>query len=335
MPGADPLLELTGVSAAWDGAEVVRRVSLTVGDGELLTLLGPNGSGKTTLLRAIAGFQPLTDGTVRLGGRDLAGVPPHRRSIGLLFQEPTLFPRRTVFENIAYGPLLARRPEPEVREEVADLSRLLELEPLLDRSPVQLSGGERQRVALARSLAARPRLVLLDEPFASVDPELRGSLHGQFRRALSARGTSAIHVTHDREEGLFLGDRVALLFDGALAAVGTAAEVTQRPSSARVARFLGYNVLGTSRGPEAVLPEDVRLAEAPRSSEGFSVLAAGWTGRQYRAVLSGPDGASVEVRSATPLPSRGTFLLSWERSTPLAEPLLPPSPPQSPRRAAR
>lgn len=335
MPAPSVLLELSGVSAAWDDVEVVRSVSFSVAEGELLTLLGPNGSGKSTLLRAIAGFQPLTAGTIRLSGRDLARVPPHRRSIGLLFQEPTLLPRRSVYDNIAYGPLLAGRPERDVREEVADLAHLLELESLLDRAPVRLSGGERQRVALARSLAARPRLILLDEPFASVDPELRGALHGQFRRALRARGTSAIHVTHDREEGLFLGDRVVLLFDGSVAAVGPPAEVFARPATGRVARFLGYNVLRSSRGTEAVLPEDLRLDSDANAGLEFTVLASGWTGRQFRAVLRAADTSTVELRSAEPLPSRGSFRLSWTRSVRLPEEPVGPAAPQSPRRDAR
>lgn len=312
-----PLLALTDVSVAWGRTPVVRGVSLEVRDGELLALLGPNGSGKSTLLRAIAGFRPLSGGTIALGGAPLAGVPPHRRSIGILFQEPTLFPKRSVWENVAYGPLLARRSDAEVREEVADLASLLELEPLLERAPGALSGGERQRVALARTLAARPRLVLLDEPFASVDPELRAGLHATFRRALAARRTAAIHVTHDRDEGLFLGDRVALLFDGRIEAVGPPSDVFAAPASARVARFLGYNVLDGPDGLRAVLPEEITLAAAAPSERAFRVVAHGVVGRLDRAILEGPGGERVEVRSPTPLAVDGRFAVGWSRSVPL------------------
>ncbi len=213
----------------FDGEPVVRGVDLAVAEGELLALMGPNGAGKSTLLRAIAGFERTAEGSIRLDGADLRGTPPHRRKIGLLFQDPALFPNRTVFENVAYAPLLQRRPDREVRAEVGRLAALLSLEPLLDRRPAELSGGERQRTALARTLAARPRLVLLDEPFASVDVEVKATLRTEFRAALRASGTAAIHVTHDRDEGLFLGDRVALLFGGELEATGTPPELYRSP----------------------------------------------------------------------------------------------------------
>ncbi len=335
MPEASVLLELDGVSAGWGARTIVHDVSLRVHAGELLALLGPNGSGKTTLLRAIAGFLPVSSGSVRLAGRSLAAVPPHRRSIGMLFQEPTLFPHRSVYENVAYAPLLARRPEPEVRAEVEDLARLLELGPLLDRSPEALSGGERQRVALARTLAARPRLVLLDEPFASVDPSVRGALHAQFRRALRERGTSAIHVTHDREEAFFLGDRVAVLFDGTLESVGTPTEVFDAPPTERTARFLGYNVLADAEGPVAVLPEELRLEPAGPGEGTFSVLAAGPTGRGFRAILGNARGERVEVRSTEPLPGTGEFRLAWARGVRLREGARAATTPQNPRRPVR
>ncbi len=335
MPGSSPLLEVVGLSAGWGDRTVVHDVSLTVYDGELLALLGPNGSGKTTLLRTIAGFLTPTSGTIRLGGASLAGVPPHRRGVGLLFQEPTLFPHRTVYENVGYAPLLARRPVHEVRSEVEELSRLLDLDALLDRSPEALSGGERQRVALARTLAARPRLVLLDEPFASVDPSIRGALHAQFRRALRARGTSAIPVTHDREEGFFLGDRVALLFEGTIESAGPPADVFASPPTERAARFLGYNVLSGPEGPVAVLPEEIRLSAEEGRSDRYSVLAAGPTGHGYRAILGNASGERVEVRASEPLPLTGEFRLAWTREVRLPSGDTAAVAPQSPRRPVR
>jgi ABC-type Fe3+/spermidine/putrescine transport system ATPase subunit len=319
MTAPEPLLEVRALSAAWGSTEVLRSVSLTVADGEFVTVLGPNGSGKTTLLRTIAGFERPTAGAVRLAGRDLAGVPPHRRAIGMLFQEPTLFPNRTVLENIAYAPLLQRRTEAEARARVAELARLLSLERLLDRRPDQLSGGEQQRVALARTLAARPQLVLLDEPFSSVDVEIRAELFAEFRAALRAHGTAAIHVTHDRQEGLFLGDRVALLFDGRFEAVGRPAEVYARPPTARIARFLGYNVLAGPDGPVAVLPEELDAVASSAGGPRYAVKASGPVGEEYLSVLEGPDGERVELRSGRPLEPGSAWGLSWRRSVPLPD----------------
>ena len=189
-------LVVSGLSVRWEGRSVLRDVSFSVGDGEFVTLMGPNGSGKTTLLRALVGLEPVDAGEVRLRGRSLEGVPTHRRGIGLLFQEPTLLPGRTVRENVAFGPEIQGRPLAEVDARVDEMLRLLRLESLADRPSHALSGGERQRVALARTLAARPALVLLDEPFASVDPELRADLRAEFRSILRALEMSVIHVTH-------------------------------------------------------------------------------------------------------------------------------------------
>jgi len=308
---ASPRLEVDAVSVRWGRQEVVRSVSFRVDDGEILSLLGPNGSGKTTLLRAIAGFEPLAGGTVRLDGRDLAGVPPYRRSVGLLAQEPALFPGRSVAENIAYAPLLQRRAVSEVRALVDRLADLLSLASLLDRRPAQLSGGERQRVALARTLAARPRLVLLDEPFASVDVEIRAVLHAEFRAALRDFGATAVHVTHDRDEGLFLADRIALLFDGRLEAVGPPADVYGHPRSARAARFLGYNVLATTDGPVAVLPEALEAVAPSPGERTYTVRASGPVAERFLSVLVGDDGARVTLRSDHPLPVATVVALRW------------------------
>ena len=298
MSSSSPLLQVDRLGAAWDAVPVLRSVSFSVDRGELLVILGPNGSGKTTLLRCLAGLEAPLAGTVRLAGTDVTATPAHLRGIGLMFQDPALFPRRSVYENIAYAPLLQRRPRSEVEREVDDLVALLHLHGFEDRRPHQLSGGERQRVALARTLAARPQLVLLDEPFASIDVELKGELHAVFRGALRARGTAAIHVTHDREEGLFLGDRVALLFDGALEAIGTPDVVYRRPMSERSARFLGYNVLVDRAGDrQAVAPEDLELVSAGAQGWAGTVRAVGTVGRESVVLLETPEGHRLELRT--------------------------------------
>ncbi len=320
MSSSERLLDVEGLSAAWDGIPVLRSVSFAVRPGELLALLGPNGSGKTTLLRCLAGLERPTAGSVRFEGRDLAGLPPHARGIGLMFQESALFSHRTVYENIAYAPLVQRRPRAAVEREVDRVVALLRLERFADRQPDQLSGGERQRVALARTLAARPRLVLLDEPFASIDVEVRRELYAEFRRALAASGTAAIHVTHDRDEGLFLGDRVGLLFDGTLEAIGAPTEVYSNPRTARAARFLGYNVLRGPAGSEAVHPADLRWSPGAADGLAATVVTHGTTGREELVILRTDEGERVELLAQAaagsyPAGQRGS--LSWSRSAPV------------------
>lgn len=310
-----------GLSAAWDGVPVVRQISLDVAVGELVVLMGPNGSGKSTLLRCIAGLEAPTEGSIRLNGRSLAGVPAHRRGIGLLFQEPALFPHRSVWQNIAYGPALQRLADEEVGRRVAEVAELLHLHPLLERRPGALSGGERQRVALARTLAARPSAVLLDEPFAAVDPELRGELRGDFRQALAKSNVGGLHVTHDREEGLFLGDRVAVLIRGRLRQVGTPRQVYERPNGVSVARFLGYNILDGADGRVAVAPRDLGLVDARATGAAAKVLASGLVGEERVTLLRSDRGDRWEARS--PLehkswPAGARVGVNWSRSIPLS-----------------
>jgi ABC-type sugar transport system ATPase subunit len=316
-----PLLRVVQLSTAWGTIPVLRSVTLTVAEGEYFVLLGPNGSGKTTLLRCIAGLERPLQGRVALGDADLSNIPPHRRGIGLMFQDPALFSHRSVYENIAYAPLLQRAPRPVVDEVVGRMVELLHLQGFEDRRPGGLSGGERQRVALARTLAARPRLVLLDEPFASIDAEVKADLRTEFRRALSALGTAAIHVTHDREEGLFLGDRVGLLFEGSLETVGIPSEVFGSPGTERTARFLGYNVLPGPSGIEAVHPSDVRIDPAGAGGIAVTVVASGTVGRENLVVLRADDGDRIEVRSPGPsvdLVPGTRVTVRWDRSTRLS-----------------
>ncbi|MCI4357919.1 MAG: ABC transporter ATP-binding protein [Thermoplasmata archaeon] len=316
---SEPRLEVRSLSAAWGSNEVLTDVSLSVQPGEFVVLMGPNGSGKTTLLRTIAGFEWPTRGAVRLDGRDVTALPPHRRGIGILFQEPALFPGRSVWENIAYGLELARRPDAEVQQQVAALSQLLDLDGLLKRAPEALSGGERQRVALARTLAPGPSIVLLDEPFASVDPERRAGLRAAFRAALRRLGVAAIHVTHDREEGLFLGDRVVLLLSGRVVQSGPPMQVYRNPSSPEAASFLGYNVLQEGGRLVAVDPRDIEL-RPPGEGIAAEVEASGSTAEGSSIMLRLLTGTRLEARVSGERPPVGagqTVAVRWSRSVAL------------------
>jgi iron(III) transport system ATP-binding protein len=228
-------IDATGVTKSFGANRAVDGADLRVRKGELVALLGPSGSGKTTLLRLVAGFETPDGGTVRIGGRLVAGdgvwEEPDRRRIGMVFQDGALFPHLTVGENLAFG-----RPRPERARECLDLVGLA------DRArsyPHELSGGERQRVALARALAVDPDVVLLDEPFAALDEGLRAGLREEVAAVLRTAGASALLVTHNQEEALSLADVVAVLRSGRIEQVGAPREIYERPVSRWVAEFLG------------------------------------------------------------------------------------------------
>jgi iron(III) transport system ATP-binding protein len=228
-------IEVTSVTTSYDGVAAVVDASLTVGPGELVAMLGPSGSGKTTLLRTIAGFERPDGGEIRIGGREVVGpghwVEPEHRRVGMVFQHGALFPHLTASANVAFGAGSGER----ARE-------LLELVGLAGRAssfPHELSGGERQRIALARALAADPAVVLLDEPFASLDPTLRESLRTEVVRILRAAGASALLVTHDQAEALSVADRLVVLRDGRVEQEGPPHDVYLNPRSRWVAEFVG------------------------------------------------------------------------------------------------
>lgn len=316
MPSSDGL-EVADLTVAWRGRAVVERVSFSVGRSEFVTLMGPNGSGKTTILRALAGFEPTTAGRLELRGRDLTTLPPHRRRVSLLFQEPVLLPRRSVWENIAFGPEVQGLARGDVEQRVEEALALLRIRGLADRRSEALSGGERQRVALARTIAARPDLILLDEPLASVDPGVRSELRAELRGVLARDGASVIYVTHDRDEGLSLGDRVLLLLEGRLAQSGPPEEVLRRPRSVGVARFLGYNVVRVGERRVAVHPTAVELVTAGGGRTDASVISAGLVGDGWVAYLESEEGQRWEVRgrSGEPPRSGARVGLSWPPSS--------------------
>lgn len=234
------MLELTDVTVAFPGTTAVADVSLTLERGTVLAVLGPSGCGKSTLLRAVAGLERLAAGQIRWGGADLAGVPTHRRGFALMFQDGQLFAHASVGDNIGY-PLRLRGVGRVVRRErVLELLDLVGLPGYADRRPTTLSGGEQQRVALARSLAADPQLLLLDEPLSSLDRSLRDRLAGDLRRILHEAEATAVLVTHDHDEAFTVADRMAVMLGGRIAQEGPTTQVWREPVSREVAAFIGY-----------------------------------------------------------------------------------------------
>jgi len=260
-----PLLEVRGATVRFGPVTAVDGVDLEVADGEVLAVLGPSGSGKSTLLRAVAGLQPLDAGTVVLEGRSLDDVPPHRRQVGLMFQDHALFPHRDVAANVGFGPRMAGLPRVEVAERVRDLLALVELEGFEERAIQTLSGGEQQRVALARALAARPRVLLLDEPFGALDRPLRERLAADVRRIAGQLDLTVVAVTHDHREAFTIADRIAVLDRGRLLQVDAPVAVWRRPASRRVAEVLGLpNVVSIEvRAGRAATPWGSVPIEAP------------------------------------------------------------------------
>jgi sulfate/thiosulfate transport system ATP-binding protein len=236
-------IRVAGVTKSFGAFKALNDVSLHVPDGELVALLGPSGSGKTSLLRIVAGLEPPDQGSILFGGEDATRRDVRDRRVGFVFQHYALFRHSTVFENVAFGlrvrPRNKRPPEAEIRKRVNELLRLVQLDWLGDRYPAQLSGGQRQRVALARALAVEPRVLLLDEPFGSLDAKVRQELRRWLRRLHDEIHLTGVFVTHDQEEALEVADRIVVMSQGRIEQVGTPEQVFEHPATPFVMNFLG------------------------------------------------------------------------------------------------
>jgi len=258
-----PLLRIDAVVKKFGVFRAVDRLSLDIRAGEFFALLGPSGCGKTTLLRMLAGFEAPDEGRILLGGKDIAQVLPHERPVNMMFQNYALFPHLTVRDNIAFGLKRAGLPRSEINSRVAEMVALVKLEGLEKRRPDQLSGGQRQRVALARSLARRPQLLLLDEPLAALDKKLRESTQAELMELQRRLGMTFIIVTHDQEEAMTVADRIAVMDAGRIEQVAVPRELYEAPSSRWIAEFVGdINIFEGQIGSR----EDGRLSISTRDA---------------------------------------------------------------------
>ena len=236
---AEAFLQLRNIVKDFDGQRAVDNVSIDIARGEIFALLGPSGCGKTTLLRMLAGFETPSSGSILLDGHDLAGMPPYERPMNMMFQSYALFPHLTVRDNIGFGLRRAGLPKAEIDERVAGLLKLVQLSALGGRKPHQLSGGQQQRVALARSLARKPQLLLLDEPLGALDKKLREETQIELANIIDEVGVTCVLVTHDQEEAMTLATRIAVMSEGRFLQVGAPAEIYETPAGRFVADFIG------------------------------------------------------------------------------------------------
>jgi putrescine transport system ATP-binding protein len=238
-PEAVPFVRIQGVTKTFGEVYAVDNVTLDIFKGEFFALLGPSGCGKSTLLRILAGLERPTSGRVLIDGQDMTDVPPWRRPVNMMFQSYALFPHLSVRKNIAFGLEQERLPRAEIAERVAEMVRLVRLEGLEDRKPDQLSGGQKQRVALARALVKRPKVLLLDEPLGALDKKLRDQTQLELVNIQDRLGLTFVIVTHDQEEAMTVGSRMAIMRDGQIAQIGTPSEIYEYPASRFVAEFVG------------------------------------------------------------------------------------------------
>lgn len=319
--GAGTRVEFRGVVKDYGQNRVLHGVDLDIAPGEFVSLLGPSGCGKTTALRVLAGLEPATGGSVLLGGKDMTGVPTHRRDIGMVFQSYSLFPHLRVLDNTAFGLRRRGMAKRDAAHRAADALDLVGLGHLADRFPHQLSGGQQQRVALARALVTEPRVLLLDEPLSALDAKVRVQLRDEIRRIQLRLGITTVFVTHDQEEALAVSDRIAVMDAGRIEQIGSPEELYLHPATAGVAAFVGVSsvVSGVVSGgcvevwgqripllaPEAegdvdvfIRPENVRLVGASDPGVEAAVQESTFLGSFRRTLVRTPDGSLVRVQHA-------------------------------------
>ena len=303
-------LEARHISLSYGATPVLQGVNLRVEPGEFFALLGPSGSGKSTLLRLIAGFNQHQSGELLVDGKDITGVPPHARNVGMVFQNYALWLHMTVWDNVAFGLVERRESRDAIRRKVGDVLALVDLSDYAQRRPAQLSGGQQQRVALARALITQPRVLLLDEPLSALDPFLRIQMRAELRRWQQELGLTFIHVTHSQEEAMALADTMVVMNQGHIEQVGSPHEIYNQPATEFIARFMGgHNVLDTPAGKIAVRNDHMQIAPAAEGTPGMRGISARITDVEYQGTYvllglqaqnaGGETGVSVMLPEAT------------------------------------
>lgn len=336
-PVSELAVRFSQVSRHFGDVVAVDGISLDIPDGEFFTMLGPSGSGKTTCLRLIAGFERPTAGVILLYGKDVTSLPPYERQVNTVFQDYALFPHMSVAENIAYGLMIRKVPQPERQRRVEEMLDLVRLSGLGGRRPAQLSGGQRQRVALARALVNHPRVLLLDEPLGALDLKLRQQMQIELKSIQQRVGITFIYVTHDQEEALTMSNRLAVFNHGRVEQVGTPAEIYEHPRTPFVAGFVGVSnlvsgelarLLTGSSDTFSIRPEKIRMAPpgASTSADTFavdgSIRDVVYLGLYTRYLVELQDGSdlvviqqNLEETSMDALAARGRKVrLLWQRS---------------------
>ncbi len=294
----DPLVRFSGVQKTYDGEQlVVRQLDLDIQRGEFLSLLGPSGSGKTTTLMMLAGFESPTAGDILLGGRQITGVPPHRRNFGMVFQNYALFPHLTVAQNVAYPLTVRKVPKDEQARRVQKALDMVRLAGLGERLPARLSGGQQQRVALARALVFEPQLVLMDEPLGALDKQLREHMQIELKELHRQLGVTFVYVTHDQGEALTMSDRVAVFNEGVIQQLDGVEALYETPANRFVAGFVGDSTVlrgtleGQGDGATLVLANGQRLQGINVNGAAPGAVVEACIRPERIALHEGPDGA--------------------------------------------
>jgi putative spermidine/putrescine transport system ATP-binding protein len=338
-------LRLDALSKRYGETLAADSITLDIAQGELVVLLGPSGCGKTTTLRMIAGFVEATSGDIILQDRPIGALPPHRREMGMVFQNYALFPHLTVARNIAFGLEMRRLSSSDINTRVADMLRLVKLDRFTDRLPRALSGGQQQRVAIARALAIHPKVLLLDEPLSNLDAELRQDVAREIRLLQQDRALTTIMVTHDQLEAMAMADRLVVMRDGRIQQVGRQEDLYERPATPFVARFIGNSNLvtgtldatqfrtesgaritltapyaATGKATIAIRPERITLTAAREAAQALgTILLSSYMGAvvehvvaldpQTQLIARGPSGATQRFPTGT------RVALSWPPSS--------------------
>ena len=291
------VIEFRNVIKRFGATTAVDNVTFSVGAGETISLLGPSGCGKTTTLRLISGFEDPDEGIIEIAGESMVGKRPYERNVGLLFQHYALFPHMTVAENVAYGLKHRHWPKAEIGDRVRDMLRLVQLQGFESRRPGQMSGGQQQRVALARVLATKPKLVLLDEPLSALDAKLREELRLELKQILTAVGSTTIVVTHDQDEAMSLADRIVVMNRGRIEQQGTPDEIYMQPRTVFVAAFIGRT--NWFHGSISGAPNDGYIRLTTDAGTTLAIRDTGAAGGEKRSICIRPERIAVAGAEAT------------------------------------